>query len=144
MHPHRPASIPQRLARTGRHARARLSLALAVELLAVLLLAALFVPWGSLLARVRDDERPPRELAYALLTGDVSDSPWEIAAFDEVRGEVVARVSTASQPMLLPHPSGEQVYLVGSDGEQLAGYRPVQGKQKLTISSDCSAMTPDE
>ena len=38
----------------------------------------------------------------------------------------------------------EQVYLVGSDGELLASYRPVQGKQKLTISSDCSAMTPDE
>ena len=38
----------------------------------------------------------------------------------------------------------EQVYLVGGDGELLASYRPVQGKQKLTISSDCSAMTPDE
>ena len=38
----------------------------------------------------------------------------------------------------------EQVYLVGKDGEVLASYRPVQGKQKLTISSDCSAMTPDE
>lgn len=128
MHPHRPASIPQRLARTGRHARARLSLALAVELLAVLLLAALFVPWGSLLARVRDDERPPRELAYALLTGDVSDSPWEIAAFDEVRGEVVARVSTASQPMLLPHPSGEQVYLVETRWEH-----PTRGTTSLSI-----------
>jgi hypothetical protein len=38
----------------------------------------------------------------------------------------------------------EQVYLVGRDGEMLASYRPVQGKQRLTISSDCSAMTPDE
>ena len=38
----------------------------------------------------------------------------------------------------------EQVYLMGKDGEVLASYRPVQGKQKLTISSDCSAMTADE
>lgn len=38
----------------------------------------------------------------------------------------------------------EQVYLVGSDGEMLASYRPVQGKQKLTVSSDCSALSPDE
>jgi len=38
----------------------------------------------------------------------------------------------------------EQVYLVGSDGELLASYRPVQGKQKLTVSSDCSALSPDE
>jgi hypothetical protein len=36
------------------------------------------------------------------------------------------------------------VYLVDGDGALLASYRPVQGKQKLTISSDCSAMTPDE
>ena len=38
----------------------------------------------------------------------------------------------------------EQVYLVDGAGALLASYRPVQGKQKLTISSDCSAMTPDE
>jgi hypothetical protein len=38
----------------------------------------------------------------------------------------------------------EQVYLVGKDGEVLASYRPVQGKQKLTVSSDCSALSPEQ
>ncbi len=38
----------------------------------------------------------------------------------------------------------EQVYLMGKDGEVLASYRPVQGKQKLTVSSDCTALSPDQ
>ena len=38
----------------------------------------------------------------------------------------------------------EQVYLVGKDGEVLASYRPVQGKQRLTVSSDCSALSPQQ
>lgn len=37
----------------------------------------------------------------------------------------------------------EQLYLMGAGGEVLASYRPVQGKQKLTVSSDCSALTPE-
>ncbi len=38
----------------------------------------------------------------------------------------------------------ELVHLIGKDGEVLATYRPVQGKQKLTISSDCSALVRDD
>ena len=98
---------PKKMATRWRPARR-----LAVELLVVLLLVAVFVPWNSLMTRVRDDSLPPRSLAYVQLSGDVSDSPWEIAAFDEETGAVVARVPTAHQPMVLPHPSGEQLYLV--------------------------------
>ena len=38
----------------------------------------------------------------------------------------------------------EQVYLIGDGGEQLASYRPTQGKQKLTVTSDCSALVQDD
>jgi len=37
----------------------------------------------------------------------------------------------------------EQVYLMGAGGEVLSSYRPVQGKQRLTIGSDCSALSPE-
>ncbi len=36
----------------------------------------------------------------------------------------------------------EQLYLL-SGKEVVASYRPRQGSQRLTISSDCSAMTPE-
>jgi hypothetical protein len=36
----------------------------------------------------------------------------------------------------------EQVYLM-SGSEVAASYRPKQGSQKVTISSDCSAISPD-
>lgn len=35
----------------------------------------------------------------------------------------------------------EQVYLM-SGSEVVASYRPTQGSQKVTISSDCSALSP--
>lgn len=38
----------------------------------------------------------------------------------------------------------EKVYLMGKDGEVLSVYQPTQGKQKLTVTSDCSAMVQDD
>jgi hypothetical protein len=37
----------------------------------------------------------------------------------------------------------ELVHLLGASGEVLYTYRPVDGDQKATISSDCTAMTRD-
>lgn len=39
--------------------------------------------------------------------------------------------------------TNETVYLVGAGGETLATYRPVQGKQRVTVSSDCTALTAE-
>jgi hypothetical protein len=37
--------------------------------------------------------------------------------------------------------TSEQVYLMRGS-EVLASYRPTQGQQKLTVTSDCTALTP--
>ncbi|WP_434423464.1 hypothetical protein [Nannocystis pusilla] len=34
----------------------------------------------------------------------------------------------------------EQLFLLGKDGELLATYQPIQGKQKAQVTSDCTAI----
>lgn len=84
-----------------------------VELLVVGILLALVVPWGSLLARIRDDE-PPRSVAYAHLTVDPWNGPRELVAFDESSGDVRARLPGGNSMSFVVHPDGTRLYLAST------------------------------
>lgn len=68
------------------------------------------------------------------------------ACGNDVTVEVGAAAGSGRQVLLFKSAretitgGSEQIFLLGKDGELLATYQPIQGKQKAQVTSDCTAI----
>jgi len=85
-------------------------------------------------------------------TGPTSTTQFRISVMNACADDVLIKLadsaSVAGREQLLLRTqrdtitgTKEQVYLMRGS-EVLASYRPTQGDQKLTVTSDCTALTP--
>ena len=86
--------------------------------------------------------------------GPTSTTEFRISVMNACETDVTVKLATSAtapgrEQLLLRTQrdtitgTNEQVYLMRGS-EVLASYRPTQGQQKLTVTSDCTALTPGQ